>query len=157
LIKTISSHPLMRALRVDKITLAALAATLRIYQDPASVAERIPLLRLLSTPLAVLQERAETLAGQLEGLDGLEAAEPLLDSTFLGGGSVPTQKIETWSVAISPAGCSVDQLTSLLRKGNPAIMGRVHQDRLVLDMRSVFPEQDELLAGVLRQILSTAG
>ncbi|MAZ95294.1 MAG: L-seryl-tRNA(Sec) selenium transferase [Planctomycetaceae bacterium] len=157
LIKTISSHPLMRALRVDKITLAALAATLRIYQDPAAAAERIPLLRLLSTPLAVLQERAETLAGQLEGLDGLEAAEPQLDSTFLGGGSVPTQKIETWSVAISPAGCSVDELASLLRKGNPAIMGRVHQDRLVLDMRSVFPEQDELLAGILRQILSTAG
>jgi L-seryl-tRNA(Ser) seleniumtransferase len=154
LIQKVSSHPLMRALRVDKITLAALAATLRIYQDPATVVERIPLLRLLSTPLAVLQERAETIAGQLQGLAGLESAEPLLDTTYLGGGSVPTQKIETWSVVITPGETAVDLLARRLRNGSPAIMGRVHQGRLVLDLRSVFPDQDIPLTEGLHQALS---
>ena len=154
LIKKISSHPLMRALRVDKITLAALAATLRIYQDPAMATERIPLLRLLSTPLAVLQERAESIAGLLEGATGLESAEPLLDTTYLGGGSVPTQEIETWTVAITPRGISLDVLARQLRNCSPAIMGRVHQGRLVLDLRSVFPDQDAQLVEGLIQTLS---
>ena len=154
LIKKISSHPLMRALRVDKITLAALAATLRIYQDPAMATERIPLLRLLSTPLAVLQERAESIAGQLEGAPGLESAEPLLDTTYLGGGSVPTQEIETWTVAITPRGISLDVLARQLRNRSPAIMGRVHQGLLVLDLRSVFPDQDGQLVEGLVQTLS---
>ncbi len=154
LIKKISSHPLMRALRVDKITLAALAATLRIYQDPAMATERIPLLRLLSTPLAVLQERAESIALQLEGATGLESAEPLLDTTYLGGGSVPTQEIETWTVGITPRGISLDVLARQLRNCSPAIMGRVHQGRLVLDLRSVFPDQDAQLVEGLIQTLS---
>jgi L-seryl-tRNA(Ser) seleniumtransferase len=154
LIQKISSHPLMRALRVDKITLAALAATLRIYQDPTAVTEKIPLLQLLSTPLAVLQERAEAIARKLEELSGLASAEPVLQSTYLGGGSVPTQEIETWCVSLGPSNQSVDELATRLRNGSTAIMGRVHQDRLYLDLRSVFPEQDDQLVQGLQLALA---
>lgn len=142
LVDRISRHPMMRAMRVDKMTLAALAATLRIYRDPEMAAQRIPLLSLLGTSIENLKNRAERLAPQIASTGVVEQAEPLSDVTFLGGGSVPAQELATYCVAVTPRGRSVDALARALRHGEVSVMGRVHNDRLLLDLRSVLPHQD---------------
>ena len=142
LIEKIMKHPLMRALRVDKMTLAALAATLRLYGD-LEVAERsVPLLSLLSTPLENLKNRAERLAPQLAATGAVAKAEPIQDVAYLGGGSVPTQQIDTWCIALTPRESTVDALSDALRIGTPSVVGRIKSGRLFLDLRSVFPRQE---------------
>ncbi|MCH2127864.1 MAG: L-seryl-tRNA(Sec) selenium transferase [Pirellulaceae bacterium] len=142
-VEQIRKHPLARAFRVGKLTLAALAATLRHYRDPEVAEQRVPLLSLLSTSVENLKLRAERLAPQLAAATVIESAESQQDVTYLGGGSVPGQQIPTWCVALQPATGSIDQLAHQLRTGTPAIFGRLQQDHLLLDLRSVFPSQDE--------------
>ncbi|HUY91100.1 MAG TPA: L-seryl-tRNA(Sec) selenium transferase [Pirellulales bacterium] len=148
-VETIARHPLTRALRVDKLTLAALAATLRLYRDPEQAKRSIPLLHFLSTPIENLKGRAERLAPQMAACQAIAKAEAVADTTYLGGGSVPTQQLATWCVALSPREMSVDKLAARLRAGKPAIVGRVRDERLYLDLRTIFPRQDlELVSAV---------
>jgi len=149
-IEKIERHPLARALRVDKLTLAALIATLRLYSDPEKARLSIPILRLLSTSAENLKNRAERLAPQMAAVKSVVAsAEAISDVTYLGGGSIPTQQLSTWCVAIKPASWSVDRLAAAMRIGTPAVVGRVRQDQLLLDLRSVYPRQDmEMLAAL---------
>jgi L-seryl-tRNA(Ser) seleniumtransferase len=150
LIEKIRRHPLARALRIDKLTLSALAATLRLYRDPEKARLSIPILRLLITSVENLQNRAQRLAPQMAAVKSVvSSAEPVAAVTYLGGGSIPTQQLQTWCVALKPATWSVDRLAAALRTGTPAVVGRVHEDRLLLDLRSVFPRQDmEILAAL---------
>jgi L-seryl-tRNA(Ser) seleniumtransferase len=141
-IERLARHPLMRAMRVDKMTLAALAATLRLWQRDDQGRNSIPLLALLTTPVANLENRAQRLAPQLAALPAIAQAVPIASETFLGGGSVPTQKIPTWCVALTPAHGDVDRLAAELRSGTPAVVGRIHHDQLLLDLRSVPPRDD---------------
>jgi L-seryl-tRNA(Ser) seleniumtransferase len=148
-IEAAARHPLARALRVDKLTLAALAGTLRLYRDPQQAKQTIPLLRFLSTSVENLKGRAERLAPQMAACRAIARAEAVADTTYLGGGSVPTQKLATWCVALAPSEMSVDKLAARLRTGKPSVIGRVHEERLYLDLRTVFPRQDiELVAAV---------
>lgn len=155
LVQRIARHPMMRAMRVDKLTLSALEATLRLYRDPQRAMRSIPLLRLLRADVAELSRRAQRLAVQARGLGGIAAADAVQDVAYLGGGSVPTQQIPTWCVALQPSGSSVSAVAAALRRGEPAVVGRVQNDRLLLDLRSVFPEQDNdvlaALAAALQQ------
>jgi L-seryl-tRNA(Ser) seleniumtransferase len=142
LVQKIAQHPLMRALRLDKLTLTALVETLRLHQDLDTAERAIPLLALLTTPLANLQNRAERMAPQLAASAAIKSAEPVESQTYLGGGSVPTQQIPTWAVALEPAQGSVDALAKALRLGTPSVFGRIHKDRLLFDLRAVFPRDD---------------
>ncbi len=142
LVKKIKDHPLARAVRVGKMTLAALAATLRLHLDPEQAEQSIPLLMLLSAPVENLENRAQRMAPQLADAPAIASAEPVAGTTFLGGGSVPTQHIPTWCVALRPAHENVDSLAKRLRMGLPAVCGRVQNDTLLLDLRSVFPRHD---------------
>ncbi len=141
-IDMITKHPMMRALRVDKITLAALAATLKLYRDTEVAEKEIPLLSLLSTSSENLKSRAERLAPQLAALSNIESAEVKPGESFLGGGSVPTQRLESWCVAIKPSKDSIDTFARSLRTGQQPVFPRVQQDRIWLDLRSIFPNQD---------------
>lgn len=153
LVEKIERHPLARALRVDKITLAALAATLRLYRDPEKARLSVPLLHLLTTSVENLKNRAERLAPQMAALKSVvSSAEAISDVTYLGGGSIPTQELSTWCVALRPAAWSVDRLAAALRTGTPAIVGRVREDRLLLDLRSVFPRQDTEMLSALEAL-----
>jgi L-seryl-tRNA(Ser) seleniumtransferase len=151
-VQQIAQHPMMRAVRLDKVILAALAATLRLYRDPATVASRIPLLALLGTSTENLKNRAERLAPQLAAVEAIATANPVADETYLGGGSVPTQKLPTWCVALTPAKGKVSELAASLRTGQPAVFGRVQQDRLLLDLRTVIPDQDSQLVAAVSQL-----
>jgi L-seryl-tRNA(Ser) seleniumtransferase len=142
LVQQIAGHPMARALRVDKLTLAALTATLRLYRDPETAERAVPLLNLLSTPLENLKNRAERLAPQIAALAVAEEAGAIEETSYLGGGSVPSQSLPTWCIAVKPARGSVANMARALRVGTPSVVGRVKQDQLLIDLRSVFPRED---------------
>ncbi len=152
LVQKIAKHPLMRALRVDKATLAALAATLNLYLDPDTVVRNVPLLALMETPIENLRNRAERLAPQIADAGSIQTATPHEDVTYLGGGSVPTQQIRTWTIRVTPEAGSVSDLSDTLRGLCPAVMGRVQNDQMVLDLRSVFPAQDVQLVDAFQAL-----
>ncbi len=149
MVRRLEKHPMARALRVDKLTLTSLAATLRLYRDEEQARRAIPLLHLLSTSAENLQNRARRLTPQLAAAAVVDEAEPIAATTYLGGGSIPTQELSTWCIALKPAEMTVDRLAAALRTGTPSVVGRVQQDRLLLDLRSVLPRQDtQLVAAV---------
>ena len=152
LIEKINQHPLARALRTDKITLAALAATLRLYQDPEQAEMTLPLLMLLSAPIENLKNRAERLAPQLAQPTAIASAEPVQETTYLGGGSMPNQQIPTWCVALKPAQENIESLAARLRGGYPSVCGRIQNDSLLIDLRTVFPRQDEQLVQAVQAL-----
>ena len=151
-LERIACHPLMRALRVDKMTLAALAATLRLYRDPQAALHSIPLLRLLNTPLANLQQRADRLCAQFAALPSIAMATPLQDVTFLGGGSLPNQKVATVCVALTPQSGHVDQTTAALRSGDPSVFARVRNEQILFDLRTVSPHEDSVLLEAVERL-----
>ena len=145
LIGRIRTHPLMRALRVDKLTYAALEATLVEYLAGRAVAT-VPVARMLSMTAAEIEPRARALAERLRAagwqadvVDGMSA---------VGGGSAPGVELPTKLVALSRAGQSADALEATLRSGNPPVIARIERDRVVLDLRTVAAEDDRLIAAV---------
>ena len=151
-IKTILANPLMRAMRVDKMTLAALHATLMLYRDQETVMTQVPILRMLSMPIANLKMRAEKISAQITNSPLVSDCEVTEDQSMLGGGSLPTQQIPTWCVSISANNGSVDSLAEKLRKNEPAIIGRVQKDRLMLDMRTIDASEDSQLVEAFETI-----
>jgi L-seryl-tRNA(Ser) seleniumtransferase len=141
LIAKLRRDPLARAMRPDKVTLAAVAATLGLYRAGRAATE-IPLWRAVATPLAELQARASRLAAAVGGV-----AEPT-EATF-GGGALPGVVVD--SCGVSLAARKPDRLAAALRTGAPPVIGRIDRDRVVLDLRTVEPARDdELVAAVLR-------
>ncbi len=148
-IARIESDPLMRAFRCDKMTLAALEATLRIYLNEEKALREIPVLRLLSLPLEELRRRAEELAERLRTMPALASVESAEDVAYVGGGSLPDQPMKTWVVEVTPAGLSDADFARRLRVGTPAVLARVRDGNVVLDVRTIFPHQmDELVAAI---------
>jgi L-seryl-tRNA(Ser) seleniumtransferase len=148
IVERIGRHPLMRALRADKMTYAALEATLGEYAaGRASIT--VPVRQMLAMTADEIRARAAILAAQLEGAEGWRA-ELLPGMSAVGGGSAPGVELPTWLVAIDRAGQSANVLQSWLRQLRPPIVARIERDRVVLDLRTVFPAQDAQLTGLLR-------
>ena len=140
------ANPLVRALRVDKVTLALLAATLRCYVD-ASSREQIPFFRMLAATCDDLRARASRIAAVAPGATVVE-----LDGR-VGGGSLPQARIPSVGLALTSA--QPDVLAAHLRRGTPAIVARIEQGRVLLDLRTVAPEQDDAIATALAGFGST--
>lgn len=145
LVAQITQHPMMRALRVGKLTLSALQATLKLYRDPKLAAEQIPLLRMLQTPVENLRLRAGKIAEQLRSQSAFVNVEVVDSQATLGGGSLPTQELPSVAIRLRPASGSVTKLAEQLRVANPAIVGRIRDEALWLDLKSVAPTEDRLL------------
>ncbi len=137
------SNPLLRALRVDKVTLALLAATLRMYATEES-RERIPFYRMLATPLDLLRTRANRIAKAAPNADVVET------ESRVGGGSLPHARIA--SIGIALRGDRPDEFAARLRGNAPPVISRIEDGRLVLDLRTVAPHEDETLLRVLSSI-----
>lgn len=149
LVERLQKHPLARALRIDKLTLAGLEATLRLYRA-LDVAERsVPLLSLLSTPLDNLKNRAERLAPQLRASPLLTSAEAQPCRAALTDDAPPSRTVASWGVALRPAKGSASDLAATLARAARPVLGRVESDTLLLDLRTVFPRDDELLGAPL--------
>lgn len=132
LVDAMRKNPLCRALRVDKVTLAGLEATLRLYLDPERAVAEIPTLRMLATPPATLRARAEALLLALDGLDGASVEEMV---GAVGGGTYPDTPLPSWGVVLR--GRAPETLAQGLRDGQPPVVGRIEDDRLLLDVRTV--------------------
>lgn len=150
LIQKVEKDPLMRAFRLDKMTLAALEATLRIYLNEEEALQQIPVLRLLGTPLAELRQRAEMLAVKLRAVPGVRAVNVADDVAYVGGGSLPDQTMKTCVIELTPDLLSDEELAYRLRTGSPAVVGRLREGNLLLDLRTVFPEQEDELVEAVR-------
>ena len=148
LIARLKRHPLTRALRVDKTTLAGLQATLLHYLK-GEAEEKIPVWRMIATPLEALQERAKAWAERLR--EAGIAASVVDGRSAVGGGSLPGETLPTKLVAIEAD--SPDELARRLRLGDPPVIGRIEGDRLLLDPRTVLEGEDELLLEAVRRAL----
>ncbi|MFO0876628.1 MAG: L-seryl-tRNA(Sec) selenium transferase [Gemmataceae bacterium] len=152
-IQKIEKDPLMRAFRLDKMTLAALETTLRLYLNSTKVLQSIPVLRLLSLPLADLQQQAQTLAARLARLPGITEAVAERTDAYVGGGSLPDQAMPTWVVKLRASHITEEQLSYRLRTGRWAVLARAQEGRLILDLRTIFPEQVEPLIALLGEAM----
>lgn len=152
LVEQIERHAITRAIRVDRLTLAALTATLRLYGDPEKARLGIPLLRLLTTSVENLQNRAERLAPQAAAAGAIGESEAIADVARLGWGAGPVRELPTWCVALRPATMTVDRLAAALRAGVPAVIGRIKDNRLLLDLRSVPARHDTQLLAALEAL-----
>jgi L-seryl-tRNA(Ser) seleniumtransferase len=141
LVESISAHPRFRAVRVDKYRLSALAATLRLYQDPDLAERSIPVLTLLSTPVENLRQRAERLAPQISAT-GVANVEIIAAETFISQARLPQQALATICLVLTPRDSSAEQLATNLRTGTPSVVGRIDDGRLLLDLRSIPPGED---------------
>ena len=144
LIAKLRKNPLARAMRVDKLTLSALEATLRLYLEPERALREIPVLSMLTASVEEIATRASSIAGTLRAA-GIEArvAE---SSASVGGGAFPTATIPSRAIALSRR---AQELENQLRLGEPAVIGRIADGNLLLDLRSVLPREDEALTAAI--------
>jgi L-seryl-tRNA(Ser) seleniumtransferase len=149
------TNPLTRALRIDKLTLAALESTLLLYFDERRAMEEIPTLQMLSLDMRRLKRRAKRLLKRLpERVTDRMTFTMREDVSQVGGGALPLQELPTVVVAIKPLDFSVNSLEENLRKGEPPIISRISKEELILDMRTVIDEEVSLLAAGLEKALT---
>jgi L-seryl-tRNA(Ser) seleniumtransferase len=150
LIARMRANSLFRALRVDKMTYAALEATLLAYVKREY--GKVPALRMMSLSKEEIGARAELMASQVPSR---EVKIEIIDGeSVFGGGAAPSSVLPTRLLAVTCLGVSADELSARLRKSEPPVIGRVEEGRVLLDLRTVFPEQDSLIANALLHIAS---
>ncbi|MGZ3506125.1 MAG: L-seryl-tRNA(Sec) selenium transferase, partial [Vulcanimicrobiaceae bacterium] len=147
LVARLRANPLLRALRVDKLTIAALAGTLALYASPGT-RERIPFYRMLGASIDALRERAERYLQELGG----KHVQIVPSAAYVGAGSLPETTLPSLALAVSGAR-TPDAIASRLRRNDPAIVGRVEGGRVLLDLRTIASEQDSAVIAALDSIL----
>ncbi len=148
LIARMRSNSLFRALRVDKLTYAALEATLLAYVKGEH--DAIPALRMMRLSKQEIGRRAEAVAERIKS-SGL-SVEVLDGESVIGGGAAPSAVLPTRLLAITCGGLSADEISASLRASDPPIIARVEEGRVLLDLRTVFPERDETIVKALKQV-----
>ncbi|MDT8396797.1 MAG: L-seryl-tRNA(Sec) selenium transferase, partial [bacterium] len=152
--EAIKKNPMKRALRVGKLTLSSLEAVLKAYLDPATAVQQIPVLRMISTSKEKIAQRARRFAGRLADL-------PMRSSTVssvsrVGGGSLPLEELPTMLLALEPKGMSAHEFEERLRFQDPPVVGRIVDDKLCLDLRTVasseLGELERAIRGALHDV-----
>jgi L-seryl-tRNA(Ser) seleniumtransferase len=136
-------HPLARAVRIDKLSLAALEATLALYRDPELARRELPVLAMLTASDASLERRARTLAEATGG-------EVVASTARVGGGALPLLELPGPAVALDGGATGVEALAHALRTGEPSVIGRIQHGRLLLDPRTLTDEEAESAAAAVR-------
>jgi L-seryl-tRNA(Ser) seleniumtransferase len=154
LIERLRAHPLARAVRVDKLVLASLEATLRLLLDPQTARERVPTLRMITAPPDELFRRAKRLARAL----GRRLAAPVALSPGVsraGSGAFPVLELPTFVVEIEPGPLGAAEAARRLRRGIPSVFVRIAKDRLMVDVRTVFPDEERELVSALCAVVTS--
>ena len=152
LIDVIRRNPLARALRIDKLSLAALAATLKLYLPPHDPMKEIPVLRMLGESRESIAWRARNLARRLRKIPGLEA-DIADDVSYGGGGALPMVELPTKAIRVCAAGMTAGGLAQRLRAAEPPVIARLTGDRLALDPRTILPGDAKALMDAFRATL----
>jgi L-seryl-tRNA(Ser) seleniumtransferase len=154
-IDVLKRHPLNRALRIDKMTLAALESTLRHYLDPDMAVRDIPTLQMITAPVQEVNRRARRLLRQLSGGIGDDwSISAQDDASEVGAGALPLTKIPTRVVSVRSIRRSASEIEQCFRSQNPPVLGRIQQDSFLLDMRMV---QDHELPEVVQAFRRVCG
>ena len=151
LVEAMARHPLARAVRVDKLTVAAMEATLRQYLDPERAVKEIPTLAMLTADPDTLRKRARGLAKKIAAESGFQA-EVVEDVSRAGGGALPMEDLPTWTVAVTSPEHSANLIETRLREADPPVICRIRDDRVILDMRTVRDDEVGLIAGAFMAI-----
>lgn len=164
IISQLAAHPLVRTATCDKATLAALEATLELYQpgipgkeagsdnSASSVERSIPLLSLLATSADNLKHRSERLLPQIAAAPALANVESRTDFAYLTSAKLPGQRLPTWGLALQPAQGSAADLLVTLSNATPAVIGTLAGDRVWLDLRAISPREDQQLVQAITQL-----
>ena len=153
-VSVMKKHPLYRALRADKMTIAALEATLRVYADPHAAEREIPVLSMLSLTGDALRSRAERLCSEITNRGG--NAEVQCAKSVAGGGAIPGMELDSY--AVSPLGDkTADEYDRELRKRDVPIIGHIEESRLLLDVRTMLEKDYDYIAGVVADITRIKG
>jgi L-seryl-tRNA(Ser) seleniumtransferase len=156
-IEKIRANPLTRALRIDKLTLAALEATLQLYRDPATAINDIPTLRMLTMSFEHTCQQAALLEEQVKKACGAMDVVVCADlESRPGGGSFPDLKLPTRCVTLIPKNMSVATLERRMRLSTPAVIARIENNRYIMDPRTIQPGQETLISSTLETILRTS-
>lgn len=149
LIRKIRANPMFRALRVDKLTYAALEATLLLYLRGEH--DAVPILRMMRYSVEDIGKRAQAMLSELRKLTTLQAAI-LPGESVIGGGTTPGAVLPTFLLALSCAAHRPDECLARLRHNDPPVIARLDEDRVLLDLRTVLPEQEPALLAALKHI-----
>ncbi len=153
IVEAIKKNPLARALRVDKLTLAALEPTLRLYRDPEKAARAIPTLDMLTMSMERIEEKASRMAKIIKnrGCTGLEI---IFSDSFskAGGGSLPLLKLPTKCMGIKIAGVSANGIEKFMRSFAPPIIGRIENDLFLLDLRTIRDDEPAIIKRALSEL-----
>lgn len=151
-IARIRRHPLFRAFRIDKLSLTALEATLKLYLHPETLAEELPVLRMITLSKEVILERAQRMVDRLGRIAGVRA-EVWEETSQLGGGSLPGRDLPTVCAAFRSDRVGPDELLRRLRVGDPCVFARAKKDHVLLDPRTLLEGEDaEVLVAVERAL-----
>jgi L-seryl-tRNA(Ser) seleniumtransferase len=150
IVARLRKHPLYRALRSDKLRLAALDATLVSHQRDVAGSE-VPVIQMLSLTPGELEQRARNLVGQIEVAGALRLELQTGEST-VGGGAGPTSTLPTTLIAITHAGRSAQEIEQQLRTSSPPVISRISEGKVLLDLRTVFTDQVAALLHALKQL-----
>ncbi|MBQ3425226.1 MAG: L-seryl-tRNA(Sec) selenium transferase [Clostridia bacterium] len=150
-IERIKAHPLIRALRIDKLTLAALESTLLSYREEGLAEKELPVLAALSAGEEDLRRRAQQLADRFSA-SGIHAS-PVSVVGQVGGGSAPTELLPSWAVAVDNGAMALNELDARLRTGSPPVVGRIHKNQYLLDVRTIFDADFDALTDAVAAAL----
>ena len=149
-IQEMRKNPLTRALRIDKLTLAALEATLKLYLDEETAIQEIPVLRMLTISKDELDKKANSLYNKLLTKLVDKCSITIIDEfSEVGGGSMPMHKIPTKAVSVAKSNLSIDKLEEALRNYSTPIVARINKDRLIIDVRTVFEDEFDIIVEAL--------
>lgn len=150
-IRKIQKNPMLRAMRIDKMTLASLEATFMQYLDDEKAGREIPTLRMLTQPLDEIKRRAKKISAYLgKQISTHSKVELIEDESQAGGGSLPEINFPTFSVSLKPSHISVNELEKRLRLGDPPVIARIKDNALLIDARTIQDKEVKLLAECVR-------
>jgi len=152
LIARIKKHPLTRMLRICKLTDAALESALRLFLTPETLCQTHPTLRMIATPAPELRRRAQALKRRVQRASKGLRLDVVAVESEVGGGSLPGVGIPSWALAVRHAALSTDALSARLRRNEPPVIARIHEDAVLLDMRTLLEGEDRLVAEALARL-----
>ncbi len=153
----VKKHPVARALRNDKLTLAALESTLRLYRDPAACVEHIPTLKMLTEKPETIQKRARRLQTRVRkmSLAGL-TVRTMKTASRVGGGALPLQELPSYGVGVSIEGLSANAVEKAMRRLVVPVIGRIEEDVFLLDMRTISNDEIPLAAKAVKAVAESS-
>jgi len=154
----IKQNPITRALRIDKLTLAALESTLRLYRDEEKAVKAIPTLYMLTLPVEKIEIKANQLLKMLEKIEDRRLNIKLMSfSSMAGGGALPLLNLPSKYLGIRIKGISPNSIEKLMRKNSPPIIGRIEEELYIMDLRTILDDELSIIAEAFKNLLDTNG